>query len=85
MTGAEASAAELTEATRAGRLADAYRVLQAQPFGDLAPVALRAGFVCIATRNRREFMAHLTSQVAEAARRRTDGFGLREHRDRAAE
>lgn len=76
-TDTETAVAALLNATRNGKLADAYRVLQNQPYKEMAPLALGAGFACISTANKQHFMAHLVGQVAEATRNRTDGYGLR--------
>ena len=73
----EQLAAQLTKATRQGDLAGAYRLVREYRPAELEQIALSAGFSCITRRRPREFMEHLQSQIAEAARRRTDGFGLR--------
>lgn len=68
---------QLVSATRSGNLAQAYTVAARTPFQDLPLVAVEAGFSCISTRNRRDFLIHLQRQIANAARHRTDGYGLR--------
>lgn len=70
-------AEQLTKATRQGDLAGAYRLVRDYYPAELQQIALRAGFSCISLRRRSAFMEHLQSQIAEAARRRTDGYGLR--------
>lgn len=70
-------AQHLTAATRAGKMADAYGIVQGIPYRDLPAVALQAGYACISHTHKRDFIAHLVSQVAEASRRKTDGWGLR--------
>lgn len=70
-------AEQLTAATRGGYLNAAYCVLQNLPTETLQAVALRCGYACTSTKKRRDFLAHIVGQVAEATRRRTDGYGLR--------
>ncbi|MEX3614435.1 MAG: hypothetical protein VB141_11940 [Burkholderia gladioli] len=69
-------AEQLTEATRAGDLAGAYRALQGLTPEDAEKVALQAGFSVISKRNKAEFYTHLQSQIARATRARVDGFAL---------
>ncbi len=78
MTSAEhcALAQRLNDATREGRLVDAYRVLSELEPDDAELVALRAGFSSIGIRNRREFFKHLQKQLADAAHARLDGYSL---------
>jgi hypothetical protein len=78
MTSAEhcALAQRLNDATRDGRLVDAYRVLSELEPGDAELVALRAGFSVITKKNRREFFKHIQQQLADAAQARLDGYGL---------
>jgi hypothetical protein len=45
---------------------------------------LQAGFSCISRTNRRSFMVHIVRQVADAARNKTDGYGLRDLAAKAA-
>lgn len=73
----EYEANELTDATKHGDMPQAYRVIEGIDYQDLPAVALAAGFSCVSPRNKRAFLVHLQKQVAEAARRRTDGYGLR--------
>lgn len=73
----EQVADELTAATRQGDMPQAYRVIQGIAYQELPAIALAAGFSCVSPRNKRAFLVHLQQQVAEAARRRTDGYGLR--------
>lgn len=70
-------AEQLTQATRRGDLAGAYRLVRGVRPDALQQIAWRAGFSCISLRHRREAVAHIQSQIAEASRRRTDGYGLR--------
>lgn len=78
-----ALAEQLTRATRAGSLNAAYSVIQNLPTETLQGVALKCGFACTSTKKRRDFLAHIVGQVAEATRRQTDGYGLREMRKAA--
>jgi hypothetical protein len=75
MTSAEhcALAQRLNDATRDGRLVDAYRVLSELEPDDAELVALRAGFSSIGIRSRREFFKDLQKQLADA---RLDGYSL---------
>lgn len=70
-------AAVLASACRSGKLAEAYSLIRDYPPAELAQIALKAGFSCVHPSNRTRFLQHLESQIAEAARRRVDGFGLR--------
>lgn len=70
-------AQQLTHATRNGDLAGAYRVLRRLKPSVAEEVALKAGFLSIGTRDRAKFLADLQRQLSNAARLRTDGFGLR--------
>src|SRR3546814_4434479 len=74
----ETAARALVEATRSGKLGDAYRVLDKRPVDEVQAIALQAGFSCISRTNRRSFMVHIVRQVADAARNKTDGYGLRD-------
>jgi hypothetical protein len=78
MTSAEhcALAQRLNDATRDGRLVDAYRVLSELEPDDAELVALRAGFSSIGIRSRREFFKDLQKQLADAAHARLDGYSL---------
>src|SRR3546814_3564060 len=69
----ETAARALVEATRSGKLGDAYRVLDKRPVDEVQAIALQAGFSCISRTNRRSFMVHIVRQVADAARNKTDG------------
>lgn len=73
----EQIAEQLTQATRRGDLAGAYRLVRDFRPPALQQIAWRAGFSCISLRHRREAVAHIQRQIAQAARLRTDGFGLR--------
>ncbi|WP_440569465.1 hypothetical protein [Stenotrophomonas sp. STK17_22] len=72
-----AIAENLTAATCAGSLVDAYAALKGHPPASIVSAALICGYSCIATRNQRKSLNHILAQVSEATRRRTDGFGLR--------
>lgn len=78
MTASEhcALAQRLNDATRDGRLVDAYRVLSELKPDDAELVALRAGFSSVGIRNRGEFFKHLQRQLADATQARLDGYGL---------
>src|SRR3546814_14600430 len=80
----ETAARALVEATRSGKLGDAYRVLDKRPVDEVQAIALQAGFSCISRTNRRSFMVHIVRQVADAARNKTDGYGLRDLAAKAA-
>ncbi|KLD35820.1 hypothetical protein TB15x_20590 [Xanthomonas perforans] len=67
----------LNAATRAGNLADAYSVIKDLPSNVLLDVFLTSGFSCAAVKNHRELLAYVVNQVADAARQKTDGPGLR--------
>lgn len=73
-----AIAENLTAATSAGSLVDAYAALKGHSPASVESAALICGYSCIATRNQRDSLNHILAQVAEATRRRTDGFGLRD-------
>lgn len=77
----EQSAEKLVAATKRGDLAAAYGVVSQVPFRDLTALSLRAGFSCISNKNRRKFLVHFQEQIAQAARHKTDGYGLREQAD----
>jgi hypothetical protein len=51
---------------------------------EVQAIALQAGFSCISRTNRRSFMVHIVRQVADAARNKTDGYGLRDLAAKAA-
>src|SRR3546814_8541796 len=70
--------------SRSGKLGDAYRVLDKRPVDEVQAIALQAGFSCISRTNRRSFMVHIVRQVADAARNKTDGYGLRDLAAKAA-
>lgn len=72
-----AAATKLAEATTRGALASAYDVVRRLRCRDLSEVAIRAGFTIRVTRDVRELRVYLQSQIADACRLRTDGFGLR--------
>lgn len=72
------AAVKLVEATRAGDLHEAYRVIQPMTAEQAQQVALAAGFSSISVKRKSIFFTHLQTQIAAAARHRTDGFGLRE-------
>lgn len=71
------AATALAAACRAGDMAGAYRIIRDYRPPELAQIALKAGFSCVHPGNRGRFLQHLQSQIAEAARQRVDGFGLR--------
>src|SRR3546814_12229108 len=71
----ETAARALVEATRSGKLGDAYRVLDKRPVDEVQAIALQAGFSCISRPNRTRFMVHIVRQVADAARNKTAGYG----------
>src|SRR3546814_13494553 len=73
----ETAARALVEATRSGKLGDAYRVLDKRPVDEVQAIALQAGFSCISRTNRRRSMVHIVRQVAAAARHNTERSGLR--------
>lgn len=70
-------ALELAKATKAGGIAEAYRVLQRINNRDLCAVALMAGF-SIPAGGFREQQASIIAQVVKATRNCTDGFGLQD-------
>jgi hypothetical protein len=78
-----ALAEQLTAATRSGSLCAAYSALQAVPGKMLKEVGLRSGFAANTATKPRDVMTFLLPQVAEATRRQTDGYGLREMRKAA--
>src|SRR3546814_4580945 len=74
----ETAARALVEATRSGKLGDAYRDLDKRPVDEVQEIALQAGFSCISHTNRRSSMVHIVRQVADAARHTTDRYRLRD-------
>ena len=70
-------AAQLSSATRAGDLAGAYQTIQRLAADDAWPIALYAGFTMASRRPKAAFFSALQQQIANAARHKTDGFGLR--------
>ena len=75
------AAEQLVAATKRGDMAQAYGIASRVRYQDLQAVALEAGFSCVCQRDKRAFMTHLQHQIAEASRRRTDGYGLRQGAD----
>ncbi|PNV26414.1 hypothetical protein [Xanthomonas citri] len=71
-------AQQLNEATRRGDLAGAYATLKGLRINDAARVALEAGFAVTSTQQRKPFFRQLEREIAEAARRRVDGWSLRQ-------
>src|SRR3546814_16798819 len=71
----ETAARALVEATRSGKLGDAYRVLDKRPVDEVQAIALQAGFSCNSRTNRRSFMVHIGRQVADGARNQPDTKG----------
>ena len=69
----------LAEATRAGRLADAYHVLSRLKPDDVEMIAVRAGFSVINKRDKGAFLRHIQSQLASASQAHVDGYGLNAH------
>ncbi len=66
--------------TKSGDLCGAYAQIDNRPIAEVAQIMLRAGFSVIVPRHV-NFLAYMQSQLAEAARYRVDGFGLRERRE----
>jgi hypothetical protein len=66
--------------TKVGDLCGAYAQIDNRPVAEVAQIMLRSGFSVIAPPSVK-FMAYMQSQLAEAARHRVDGFGLRELKD----
>lgn len=66
--------------TKSGDLCGAYAEIDNRPTAEVAQIMLRAGFSVIVPRHV-NFMTYMQSQLAEAARHRVDGFGLRELRE----
>ena len=80
----ETAARALVEATRSGKLGDAYRVLDKRPVDEVQAIALQAGFSCIRRPPGRSFWVHTGRLVGPAARNKTDGYGLRDLAAKAA-
>lgn len=70
-------AKQLASATRNGQLSESYALLRKLPRVDLVQIAMRAGFSVLPGRGIRENQTFIQGQVAQACRKRTDGFGLR--------
>lgn len=70
------AAANLSDASRRGSMADAYGIVRRLRYQDLREVALRAGFSVPATRDARELRVYVQGQIAAACQSRTDGYGL---------
>src|SRR5579864_1836561 len=70
-------AQRLAQATRAGKLNEAYQVLHRVSADDAEIIALRAGFSVIRKKHKDEFFRDIQHQIARAARHQVDGFGLR--------
>ena len=70
-------ARRLAQATRAGKLNEAYQVLHRVSVDDAEIIALRAGFSVMSKKHQDEFFRDIQHQIASATRDRVDGFGLR--------
>lgn len=66
--------------TKSGDLCGAYAQIDNRPVAEVAQIMLRAGFSVIVPRHV-NFLSYMQAQLAEAARHRVDGFGLRALRE----